>query len=65
VANLVSRIIAEVTSLPRGVVNIFTESGNTGAPYLVASPEVQVISYTGRPRSGGWSPRAAPRPSSG
>jgi acyl-CoA reductase-like NAD-dependent aldehyde dehydrogenase len=33
VANLVSQIIAEVTSLPRGVVNIFTESGNTGAPY--------------------------------
>ena len=47
VANLVSRIIAEVQSLPRGVVNIFTESGNTGAPYLVASPDVQVVSYTG------------------
>jgi betaine-aldehyde dehydrogenase len=47
VANLVSQIIAEVTSLPRGVVNIFTESGNTGSPYLVASPDVQVISYTG------------------
>jgi acyl-CoA reductase-like NAD-dependent aldehyde dehydrogenase len=47
VANLVSQIIAEVTSLPRGVVNIFTESGNTGAPFLVASPDVQVISYTG------------------
>jgi betaine-aldehyde dehydrogenase len=47
VANLVSQIIAEVTSLPRGVVNIFTESGNTGAPCLVASPDVQVISYTG------------------
>src|SRR5580692_5715710 len=47
VANLVSQILAEVTSLPRGVVNIFTESGNTGAPYLVASPDVQVISYTG------------------
>jgi betaine-aldehyde dehydrogenase len=47
VANLVAQIIAEVASLPRGVVNIFTESGNTGAPYLVASPDVQVISYTG------------------
>jgi betaine-aldehyde dehydrogenase len=47
VANRLSQIIAEVTSLPRGVVNIFTESGNTGAPYLVASPDVQVISYTG------------------
>jgi betaine-aldehyde dehydrogenase len=47
VANLVSRVIAEVESLPRGVVNIFTESGNTGSPYLVASPDVQVLSYTG------------------
>jgi betaine-aldehyde dehydrogenase len=47
VANLVARIIAEVDSLPRGVVNVFTESGNTGAPYLVASPDVQVVSYTG------------------
>jgi acyl-CoA reductase-like NAD-dependent aldehyde dehydrogenase len=27
--------------------DFFTESGNTGAPYLVASPDVQVISYTG------------------
>src|SRR6202008_4032118 len=34
VANLVSRIIAEVESLTRGVVNIFPESGNAGAPYL-------------------------------
>ncbi len=42
-----SQIIAKVESLPRGVVNIFTESGNTGAPYLVASPDVQVVSYTG------------------
>jgi betaine-aldehyde dehydrogenase len=47
VANLVSQIIAKVESLPRGVVNIFTESGNTGAPSLVASPDVQVVSYTG------------------
>jgi betaine-aldehyde dehydrogenase len=47
VANLVSQIMAEVPSLPRGVVNLFSESGNTGAPYLVASPDVQVISYTG------------------
>jgi betaine-aldehyde dehydrogenase len=47
VANLVSQILAEVESLPRGVINIFTESGNVGAPVLVASPDVQVISYTG------------------
>jgi betaine-aldehyde dehydrogenase len=61
VANLVSQIIAEVTSLPRGVVNIFTESGNTGAPYLVASPDVQVISYTGSTMVG----RLVAAPSSG
>ena len=47
VGHLMAQIIAEVKSLPPGVVNIFTESGNTGAPYLVASPDVQVISYTG------------------
>jgi acyl-CoA reductase-like NAD-dependent aldehyde dehydrogenase len=47
VANRVSQIIAEVASWPRGVVNIFAESGNAGAPYLVASPDVQVVSYTG------------------
>lgn len=47
VANLVSQILAEVESLPRGVINIFTESGNNGAPFLVASPDVEVISYTG------------------
>jgi acyl-CoA reductase-like NAD-dependent aldehyde dehydrogenase len=32
VAHLVSQIIAEVTSLPRGVVNIFTESGKHRRP---------------------------------
>src|SRR5260370_42265130 len=35
VANLVSQILAEVTSLPHGVVNIFTEAANTSATYLV------------------------------
>ncbi len=47
VANRLSQIIAETPSLPTGVINIFAESGNVGAPYLVASPDVQVISYTG------------------
>jgi betaine-aldehyde dehydrogenase len=47
VANRIAQIISGVASLPAGVVNIFTESGNTGAPFLVASPDVQVVSYTG------------------
>jgi acyl-CoA reductase-like NAD-dependent aldehyde dehydrogenase len=47
VANRLSQIIAETPSLPTGVVNLFTESGNEGAPYLVASRDVQIVSYTG------------------
>ena len=44
---LIAEAIAATTSLPAGVINIFTESGNQGAPYLVASPHVDAISYTG------------------
>ncbi len=44
---LVAEIIASTPALPKGIVNIFTESGNTGAPRLVASPDVNVVSYTG------------------
>ncbi|WP_217553763.1 aldehyde dehydrogenase family protein [Streptomyces sp. GbtcB6] len=44
---LMARIISEVPSLPAGVVNMFTESGNTGAPFLAASSEVDAVSYTG------------------
>ena len=44
---LMAEIISEVPDLPRGVVNIFTESGNTGSPYLVESPDVDVVSFTG------------------
>ncbi|HZC52817.1 MAG TPA: aldehyde dehydrogenase family protein [Mycobacterium sp.] len=44
---LVSQIIASVADLPTGVVNIFTESGNAGAPRLVDSSDVDVVSYTG------------------
>ncbi|MFI9381913.1 aldehyde dehydrogenase family protein [Kutzneria sp. NPDC052558] len=44
---LMAEIISEVQDLPRGVVNIFTESGNTGAPFLVESPDVDVVSFTG------------------
>ncbi|MEU8898702.1 aldehyde dehydrogenase family protein [Nocardia sp. NPDC048505] len=34
-------------ALPAGVVNAFTESGNTGAPVLVSDPASDVVSYTG------------------
>lgn len=38
---------AATTALPAGVLNIFTEDGNEGAPLLVESPLVDVVSYTG------------------
>jgi acyl-CoA reductase-like NAD-dependent aldehyde dehydrogenase len=47
IAHRVAQTIAESASLPSGVVNIFSESGNTGAQQLVASPNVDVVSYTG------------------
>ena len=47
VNGLLSELVAQTESLPPGVLNIFTESGNDGAPLLVSSPDVDVISYTG------------------
>lgn len=44
---LVAKVLSEVKSLPRGVVNLFTESGAEGARCLVDSPDVPVISFTG------------------
>jgi len=44
---LLAKVISEVTSLPKGVVNMFTESLDAGAKMLVNSPLVPVISYTG------------------
>ncbi|MER5890068.1 aldehyde dehydrogenase family protein [Streptomyces sp. NPDC001941] len=47
VNGLLSEVIAQTESLPAGVMNVFTESGNDGAPLLVSSPDVDVVSYTG------------------
>src|SRR3954468_10306073 len=47
VNSMFAQLLAETDSLPAGVVNIFTESGGEGAPLLVSSPDVDVISYTG------------------
>ncbi|GAA2130619.1 aldehyde dehydrogenase family protein [Actinomadura napierensis] len=44
---LLYEIIATTPSLPAGVLNAFTESGNDGAPLLVSHPDTDVISYTG------------------
>lgn len=41
------RILSEVSDLPDGIVNMFVEDGSDGAKEMVASPEVDIISYTG------------------
>jgi acyl-CoA reductase-like NAD-dependent aldehyde dehydrogenase len=44
---LLADIVSKARSLPVGVVNMFTESGNTGAPYLIQSADVDMVSFTG------------------
>lgn len=52
VNSLIAEAVAATKSLPKGVVNIFTEAGNEGAPLLVESPDVDVINYTGSTKVG-------------
>lgn len=47
VNTLLAKIISQAPSLPKGVVNVFTESGDAGARKLVDSPDVPTISFTG------------------
>ncbi|GIF62151.1 aldehyde dehydrogenase [Asanoa ishikariensis] len=48
----ISRVFADVPSLPTGVVNIITESGSEAAKWLVDSPDVPVIMFTGSTPTG-------------
>ena len=50
--SIIMQAVAATKSFPKGVVNIFTESGNGGAPLLVDSPDVDVINYTGSTKVG-------------
>jgi betaine-aldehyde dehydrogenase len=45
-------VFAAVSSLPKGVVNIFTEVSSKGARAVIASPDVPVISLTGSSKTG-------------
>jgi betaine-aldehyde dehydrogenase len=49
---VIMEAVAATKSLPPGVVNIFTEVGNTGAPLMVESPDVDAINYTGSTKVG-------------
>jgi acyl-CoA reductase-like NAD-dependent aldehyde dehydrogenase len=44
---LMAETVSHAPSLPAGVVNMFTESGNTGARFLVESADVDMVSFTG------------------
>jgi acyl-CoA reductase-like NAD-dependent aldehyde dehydrogenase len=50
VNGMLHRILAEAPSLPSGVLNSLTETGDTLSRLLVDSPEVDVLSYTGSTR---------------
>lgn len=49
---LMCEIFAEVSSLPKGVINIFSETHGIGARLILASPDVPTISLTGSSKTG-------------
>lgn len=49
---LLSKILSEVKSLPKGVVNVITETGSAASKLLIESPDVPVISFTGSSATG-------------
>jgi betaine-aldehyde dehydrogenase len=48
----IGEIFSEVRSLPRGVINLFSEVHSTAARVLIDSPDVPVISLTGSSATG-------------
>jgi acyl-CoA reductase-like NAD-dependent aldehyde dehydrogenase len=44
---LMAEVVSQARSMPAGVVNMFTEWGNTGARFLVESADVDMVSFTG------------------
>jgi acyl-CoA reductase-like NAD-dependent aldehyde dehydrogenase len=51
-ASVMADIMSDVEGLPPGVINLFVEKGSEGSAYLVESPDVPVISFTGSTRTG-------------
>lgn len=60
-STLIAELFESVPSLPAGVVNLFTETGDAGAKALVSSPQIPVISYTGSTAVGARIAEAAGR----
>lgn len=51
-ASIMAKVMSEAKDLPRGVINLFFESGPEGSAYLVDTPDVPVVSFTGSTRTG-------------
>lgn len=51
-ASVMAEIMAQAEDLPNGVINLFVEGGPDGSAYLVESPDVPVISFTGSTQTG-------------
>ena len=49
---LISKIFSEAKSFPKGVLNLFNESGADGSKHIIDSPDVPVISFTGSSQTG-------------
>lgn len=47
-----SRTLAEAADLPKGGINVFTESHPDGSIFLTQTPDVRVISFTGSTKTG-------------
>ena len=47
-----SQVLSEVTDMPAGVINVFTESGNAGSVFLTESKDIRVVSFTGSTKTG-------------
>lgn len=50
--HLLFKIISEIPDLPEGIINMISESGKEVAEYLVQSPDVPVIAFTGSTKTG-------------
>jgi len=51
-ASVMAEVMAEAKDLPKGVINLFFESGQEGSAYLVETPDVPVVSFTGSTKTG-------------
>lgn len=51
-ASVMADIMSEAPDLPAGVINLFFERGSEGSAYLVETPDVPVVSFTGSTRTG-------------